>query len=479
MLGYPDALRRHQDRFRADPLPYLELGAIPAALLAGAAVVAAPSLAKLLIPLLVALVVIAIDARALVDLTVIAAFATLPANIDTGKDLGLVTVLGYEALGLVAVVYLHRVVRPKPAEMWCVGAFAVVWLVALLSGIDAGNDDWRIAREAQFLWDAMLGLYLATLVVRAGLVRRTAIVLGVVLWVSAGLILLASATGFELAGRAEAVSLGAHKVTEATRLITNTQMVSAAVLCALVAMFLLRVRLGAFAALAPPAALITLLSFSRNAILAIAVATVAAVLLARTSAALVRGTALLAAGAALVLIGLPVLGAATEDTPAGTWIEHQQKGFSTRVLAGVAQSSTTDSSLRARLDEDANLLRAIDAAPLQGHGLGYRYQAPFGPPDEFPATFGPSYAHNFYLWWLVKAGLVGMAGFAVFALVPVLAGIRSRAAPATAATAVSVALLCVSAVAPLPLDPVNSFLLGTVLGTALGLATTREATCEH
>ena len=71
-----------------------------------------------------------------------------------------------------------------------------------------------------------------------------------------------------------------------------------------------------------------------------------------------------------------------------------------------------DSSTQDRLRENANLLAAFGDAPLFGHGLGYAYQPPFGKAGSFTATLGTTYSHNFYLWWLVKAGAVGMASFA-------------------------------------------------------------------
>ena len=69
--------------------------------------------------------------------------------------------------------------------------------------------------------------------------------------------------------------------------------------------------------------------------------------------------------------------------------------------------------------------------------LGYAYQLPFGKAGTFTATLGTTYAHNFYLWWLAKAGAVGMASFAVFALTPVVRGIRSASAEAKISAAVS------------------------------------------
>ena len=95
-------------------------------------------------------------------------------------------------------------------------------------------------------------------------------------------------------------------------------------------------------------------------------------------------------------------------------------------------------------------------------------------PGRSPPRWALRYAHNFYLWWLVKAGAVGMASFAVFALTPVVRGIRSASAEAKISAAVSAGLLAVCVVAPLPLEPGDSLALGMALGAAMGFARPRQ-----
>ena len=109
-----------------------------------------------------------------------------------------------------------------------------------------------------------------------------------------------------------------------------------------------------------------------------------------------------------------------------------------------------------------------------GQGVGYAYRLPFGKAGTWTATLGTGYSHNFYLYWLVKAGAVGMASFAVFALTPVVRGIRSASAAAKISTAVSLALLATCVVNPLPLEPGSSLTLGMALGTAMGFARPRQ-----
>ena len=108
-----------------------------------------------------------------------------------------------------------------------------------------------------------------------------------------------------------------------------------------------------------------------------------------------------------------------------------------------------------------------------GHGLGYAYQLPFGgdDPNEFTQSLGTTYAHNFYLWWLAKSGAVGMTAFAVFALAPLVRALRSASVPAKISAAVSIGLLVMCIIDPLPEEPTNSMVLGIALGSALAFAT--------
>jgi O-antigen ligase len=220
-----------------------------------------------------------------------------------------------------------------------------------------------------------------------------------------------------------------------------------------------------------PALLITVLSFSRNTLIALAVAAAVALVASWTWSAVSR-TAMLAAGCAVLLgIALPAVLFLLQNTTAAVWLSDQLNAFSHRVIGGVSTAAlAVDSSTLARLHENTNLIRAIAEAPLYGHGLGYAYQMPFGKSGSFSATLGTTYAHNFYLWLLVKSGVIGMASFAVFAVTPVWRAVRSSSAAAKISAATGAALLAICVVDPLPLEPANSLALGMALGAAMGFA---------
>jgi O-antigen ligase len=147
------------------------------------------------------------------------------------------------------------------------------------------------------------------------------------------------------------------------------------------------------------------------------------------------------------------------------------------VLGGVSASAlAVDQSTLDRLVEDDHLIPAIGRAPVFGHGLGYAYQLPFGnDPTGFTETLGTTYAHNFYLWWMVKAGALGMAAFVLFALVPVVRALRCGTAPAKISAAVAIGLLVMCNVDPLPEESPNGLTLGLVLGSAMAFASLARA----
>jgi O-antigen ligase len=175
-------------------------------------------------------------------------------------------------------------------------------------------------------------------------------------------------------------------------------------------------------------------------------------------------------GAAIVAVAVPGSLFLLQQSKTGAWLSDQFVAFSQRVLGGVSSSAlAVDDSALERLREINLLKETIARAPVFGHGLGYPYQPPNGD-DEFHQILYPAYSHNFYLWWLAKAGVVGMAAFALFALTPVLLAMRCASAQAKISAAVAAGLLAISAVWPLPEMPMDALGLGIALGAAMGFA---------
>ncbi|ULE32416.1 O-antigen ligase family protein [Mycobacterium sp. IDR2000157661] len=424
----------------------------------------------LLIGVLGCLVVYLTGAHRMVWLALFAAFASLPESWHVAKVVGPVSVYAHQVAVLVAIGFL--IPRARLRFTHCLPPMTMLLAIAVSTamGMLAGHDGERVAREASFLVEMVAGAALAILIVRADQVRQAIRAVAVVMWFSAAMILAASVTGLRLAGRAE--SLQAETGAGAIRLLTATQAPALTVLTALVAAQILgRARLSHWALLGVPALIVTLLSFSRHTLIALAVAAMVALLASIGWAALRRSALLAVTGVAALALAVPTSLFLLQDGSGGGWLADQVGAFTHRVVGGVSTSAlAVDSSTLARLHENDSLWRAIGDAPVLGHGLGYAYQLPFGEAGSFTATLGTTYAHNFYLWWLVKAGVLGMVAFAVFALLPVARALRSEAATAKISAAVCLGLLAICIVDPLPLEPSSSLTLGMALGSAFAFS---------
>ncbi|WP_242670152.1 O-antigen ligase family protein [Mycobacterium decipiens] len=399
------------------------------------------------------------------------AFAALPEGLHVGKVIGPVSIYAYHVVALLAICFVLPVVRLRLAGYLLPGMFALTVVYFAAVGFATGHSAAIVAREATFLLEMVAGFVLALLIVYGSYIKLSINAIVVTLWFSAGMAVLSSSGGIRLAGRLE--SLESATGHSATRVITTTLIPAIAVLAALVAAQIVgRVKPVAYLGLGLPALIVSVLAFSRNTLLAVGVAAVVAFFASLGWSAVRRATLLAIAGAGLLVVTVAAALFLLQQSTAGAWLGDQIAGFSHRVLGGISTGVlATDSSTLARLAEDANLNRAISQAPVFGHGLGYAYQLPFGhDPDEFTETLGTTYSHNFYLWWLAKSGAVGMAAFALFALTPLVRALRSASVSAKASAAVSIGLLVMCIIDPLPEDPANAMTLGMALGSALAFA---------
>lgn len=341
-----------------------------------------------------------------------------------------------------------------------------------------GNPDLTVTREATTMIEMAIGFVLAMFVVYSGHVRWSIRVMIVILWFSAAMAIISSLYAIRLAGRAESLE-GTTGAGQAVRIILSTQTPATAVLSALVAAPIVgRVRPRAYLALGLPALSISLLSFSRNTLISMGVAAAVALLGSLSWAAVRRAVVAATVGLAVVAVAVPGSLFLLQRSKTGAWLADQYVAFNQRVLGGVTSSAlAVDDSALERLREINLLKETIAQAPLFGHGLGYVYQPPTGD-DEFHRYLYPAYSHNFYLWWLAKAGAVGMAAFVLFALTPVILALRCAPAPAKISAAVAAGLLAISAVWPLPEMPMDALGLGMALGAAMGYAGLRRRGAE-
>lgn len=453
-------------------------GAIAAALLFGFFTVGVFSchdttLGIALIGALVCLVVYLTNRAQMAWFALFFAFASLPENLHVGADFGVVTIYLYQVATVLAAIYfLRSIARLRRSDYMLPGIFFVTTVCFAVVGFAAGNPKDAVVREFLILFELSSGFVLAMLIIDAGHVKAITRAIAATLWFSAGMLVAGSFHLVRLAGRAEEELEKGVGTAETTRFVTNSQTAALVVLTALVAASIAgRVQPATYLVLAPPALVIALLSFARHMLLLIGVAVVVAVVSNLGWPTLRRAVVSTVAGAATLAVAITGSLLLLKHSGAGTWLGDQFTAFNNRVLHGLSNSRfAIDPSILARKEEDAKLSHAIGQAPMFGHGLGYPYQLAFGEPGSFTETLGTTYAHNFYLWWLAKAGVVGMLAFALFALTPVLRGLFSASVPAKIAAAVSVAILVDCTVDPVPENACDATVLGLALGAALQFA---------
>lgn len=425
------------------------------------------------------LVVYWVKAEAMVWVALFITFAALPEGLHVGKAVGPAVIYAYQAAAVLAICYLIPAVKPRSSDFALPGIFALTVAFFTVVGFAAGHAAWVVIRESQTLLEMVAGFVLGLLIVKGDYLRGSIHALAVTLWFSAGMAIMGSFHAIRLAGRAESLSQAGGG---ALRLVISTQTPATAVLTALVAAAVLgRGRPAMYLALGPPALIIALLSFSRNTLISLVVATIVAFLASFSWSTLRRTVTLTAISTVAIAVTLPLSLYLLRASPAGAWLANQFGAFNRRVLEGVSTDAlAVDTSTQDRLREVEHLDHAIAEAPVFGHGLGYAYQLPYGnDPDEFTMKFYPTYSHLFYQWWLAKAGAVGMAAFVLFALTPLIRALRRASVPAKISAATSAGLLAISAVWPLPEMPIDSMALGLTLGATMGLAGARRAGQEE
>ncbi|HEV7581487.1 MAG TPA: O-antigen ligase family protein [Mycobacterium sp.] len=445
----------------------------------GVASVRDPYEGAVLVGAMFSLVVYWARPEAMVWIALFYTFGALPIGLYIGKVVGPITIYVWHVVVLLAIFYLIQLVRPRFSDYMAPALFVLTVVFFAAVGFSAGHAPEAILHEVACLFEMVAGYMLALLIVYGDYIKGATQTLILTLWFSAAMAIVSSSLGMRLTGRFESIgeSTSGGSV---TRLIIPTTAPALAVLAALVAAQVLgRVRPATFFAMGMPALIISLLAFSRGTLIAIAVAAVVAFFASPGWQALRRSATFAVTSAALLAVMVPGALFLLQHSTAGDWLGHQFAGFNHRVLGGVTASSlAVDDSTQYRLVENANLIRGISNAPLFGHGIGYAYRLPFGDEgsddafgfDSFTVLLGTTYAHNFYLWWLVKAGAVGMAAFAVFALRPVIRALRCASKPAKISAAVSAGLLVLNIVGPNIEDTPDSVVFGMVLGATMGFA---------
>lgn len=437
------------------------------------------TMGKLLILATLCLVIYWVRPQLMAVIAICLACGTFPEGLPAGKVIGPVAIYGHHAPLLLAIGYMIPIVRPRLSTWLLPIMFMCTVIYFAVLGFEMGHDIEVVVREATFLLEIVGGFVVAVLIVRSNFVWPAIHGFAATLWFSAAMIIASSLYGIRLEGRSE--DLEVPGITEVTRLVTHSAVPAQAALVTLVAAQIVgRVRPVLYLTVGVPALIISLLGFAREIFIELAVAVVVSFLASFDFSAVRRSGKMIVVGAAVFAITVPGALFLLQESHIGEWLDGQFTAFNHRVFGGMSSKAlAVDQSNLDRLVEDRALIDKISEAPIFGHGLGYRYRLPFGGGDwAFADTYGTTYSHNFYLWWLCKSGAVGMAAFAVFALTPVVYALRSSSPQAKIAAAVSTALIVVSVVDPIPEEAIEGMVLGLALGTAMTYATFRRHRIE-
>lgn len=444
-------------------LPVLE-GALVLALLLVALIGPGATLTVVAIGLLV--VVLVRRPQWSVLLAGVLAFTTFPGFVPVDTTVAGYSVHAFEPFLIFAAAWsLLRLRAPAWSNIVTATIFAVI-VVWAGWGLVQHNPPAKIVFDVRPLMHLVLASIVAPRVVALPVARWLRRALPWILWFSAAMTFLASTTGFAITGSSEQATLYLGDATsDATRLRGPTTDLALLVLSICIALFIARRRRErSLLLLGIPAFLIVFLAFSRYTVIGVGFAIVCALIAARSPRALFN-TVLLLAITVFAGLSIGVLAPRIASLPGGDWVVTQVSGFEGRVLGGLTgQVIAEDGSAQFRLQEDAYLTPRFEQAPFVGHGFGFAYKPPQGPAGSIFDQYAPYYAHNWYLWILVKTGVTG-AGLLLAAIgVPVLAALW-RPNPRRLALAIATGVLMVdSIVAPMPNADATATLVGAVLG---------------
>lgn len=389
-------------------------------------------------------------------LTLITAFLTVPEFVP--RTVG--PLFLFEPFLLVCAVL--SLWKSKSAGPKSLGIFLVACLAAVLTGVSNDNPSHALIADVRPLAQVVFGVVAAGGALLFTSVHALLTTAKWILWVSLALTLAASLGIVGLVGRSEVASL-VGAAAGADRLITPATFFALAIACGSMATLVTRHSgLKAIIPLALPAITILFMSFSRNNIVAMAVALIFALLAFGSYKHKAAGLGKAIGISAVVAAALWVT-VSTFEVP---WLQEQIEGFNSRVLGGLTPTGlATDGSALFRVTENEQIWPVIHQAPILGHGFGAAYKAPYGPSDYFLATTAPYYAHNYYYWLALKGGLVAVLAFAILTVTPMIRAVVRGSAPLLIVASTLAAFMVISTVAPMP----NGFPTGILFGLTLGL----------
>lgn len=424
------------------------------------------TVAVCLIGLLLVINVLILRPHWWVGLVVFAVVGTFPAQIPERIYLGSYGLaLSEIALGVAVLVVLARYKSNMVTDSLALLAATVTALFAFV-GFSAGIPGNQIANDCRGLFGLAAAMFIVGRIAWTPIAQTAILSLRWVLYISLGFAVLGSLGAVAITARLSDASIASsgNEETGIGRVQSATTHTAAVVLAVCLA-FLVAKRYPPKLILtyAVPAFAITMLGFSRNALAIIAVTLIGALILQRRVQAAVRTAVLLVCGT-LAFVAFGGMLAHLTDVPGVGYVHRVFDAYTNRVIDGFSQDvQETDSSLLYRAAESENMRAAINGNELLGHGMGFEYQAVR---DKNTPT-SSYYGHNFYLWVMVKCGIVGLICYLfVFARPIVRAARDPRNLVRSISAAAAMSLILVSSVAPMPLSSNAGPLLGALLGLA-------------
>lgn len=422
-----------------------------------------------------------------VHMLLIVLFATRTEQMPRGVRAAGVFIYYHEFLIVSAVGYAIFLLRSDAVAYAALKGLLAMRVFAVFSGVLAlgvlialinGHTPWDIQFDLRPVVDMLLVGFVAATVVASNDWRRYIKTIAFILSMSAVAMVYASVTGTALGGRTETAELyasGGRALaggSSAIRYLTDSTAFAMAALLGCVAVLIIgKARLAYILPILVPALVISLLSFSRNTLLALGGTILCAILVSVLRGNFLRGLAkvvlipLVGAAAVLVLSGFStVLGA--ED-----WVQTQVSGYSNRVIAGLSEANErADTSARYRQEENSYISKTGAESPLVGSGFGTHYKPPSGKRGSYYAVNGTMYTHNFYNWVYVKLGILGLATFVgvLFASIRPSALRHREYILLCYASSTLVGLGLAMFVTPMPIDQPGSSVIGIVLGVCVG-----------
>lgn len=402
---------------------------------------------------------------------VLLTFTSLPAFVPRQIELAGFGIHLHEIPLFLVACYLLIYKSANPSTDWCAIGVGAITISGMAYGLLVGHDIAATMNDTRGLLAMALCIFIVGRVSATPQAQIALQAVRISLWVSFPLIALAAQGSIQLGAHSQDAALqGAIFYGEAnvTRILGPTTHLASATLAVAIALFTIRPDLvRTLLSYIVPALGVTIIAFSRNALVLVALTLLLTPVFHRSFSGAIRAASIAIVSVAVFLVMGGIL-SLSAGIPGFDYARLVYSAYYNRVLVGLgATAQEYDASTLYRRGE-VNLLKyAIVGHEWFGRGFGFRYRAPVG--EGFAATSGTYYAHHFYWWAVAKVGWCGLIAYLVTFVTPVVNALfgHGRFPLRSAAGAAVVGYLVTNTVVPLPETVYGAPALGMLLGIAL------------